>query len=252
MQETKFCPHCGAKLTTGTKFCPRCGYQVTDHQTAESATQQETTSNSTTRQTRSANQHEVSHRIDEMVGWVSQNWATVVISLVVIFIFTFVMDRLFYHLWWGLLALVGALVWLYSYATTHGTAPTNFESQLRHLNGPQQSSPKAKQAMVDPAAAAGSTSTNGGNTVYIQASPVQSNSLGLAGFILALVSVFTSWIPGIDFLIWFLGALFSFIGLFRQPRGFAIAGFIISFIGLILIVILLSLGIGLLGSLGAF
>ena len=63
----------------------------------------------------------------------------------------------------------------------------------------------------------------------------QSNGLGTAGFILSLISLIFSWIPGIGWVVWFLGALFSFIGLFKSPRGMAIAGFIISFIDFIIL-----------------
>ncbi|WP_130847514.1 hypothetical protein [Lactiplantibacillus mudanjiangensis] len=62
-----------------------------------------------------------------------------------------------------------------------------------------------------------------------------------------------SWVPGVNFVVWFLGMLFSFIGLFKQPKGLAIAGFIISFIDIIIIIILItvigSVGAGLLGAL---
>jgi hypothetical protein len=68
----------------------------------------------------------------------------------------------------------------------------------------------------------------------------KSNGIGVAGFILALLGLCLSWTPVVGWIIWFLGALFSIIGLFKKPRGFAIAGFIISFIDLI---ILIALGV---------
>ncbi len=89
--------------------------------------------------------------------------------------------------------------------------------------------------------------TVGGNTVYIQQSEQHSNGLGTAGFVLALIALFTSFIPFVDWVVWFLGALFSFIGLFRQPRGLAIAGFIISFIGIIIILTIATAIAGMLG-----
>lgn len=73
--------------------------------------------------------------------------------------------------------------------------------------------------------------------VIQQAQQTEKNGLGLTGFILAIISVVTGAIPILGEIIWFLGALFSIIGLFKKPRGFAIAGTIISFIGLIIIVI---------------
>lgn len=64
----------------------------------------------------------------------------------------------------------------------------------------------------------------------------ESNGIGTAGFILSLISLVLSWIPGIGWVVWFLGALFSFIGLFKSPRGMAIAGFIISFVDFIILI----------------
>ncbi len=75
-----------------------------------------------------------------------------------------------------------------------------------------------------------------GRPIIIEQQPQKKNRIGLAGFILALIALFTDWIPVIGWMVWVLGALFSIIGLFKKPRGFAIAGFIISFIGLILLV----------------
>lgn len=77
-------------------------------------------------------------------------------------------------------------------------------------------------------------------TIIIEREPQQKNGLGLAGFILALVALFLDWIPVFGWLLWLLGAVFSTIGLFKQPRGFAIAGFIISFFGLIILLIALG------------
>lgn len=62
------------------------------------------------------------------------------------------------------------------------------------------------------------------------------NSLGTAGFVLALIGVFTSWIPVLGWLIWLIGAILSVVGLFRTPKGMAIAGTVISFFDFILLV----------------
>ncbi len=77
----------------------------------------------------------------------------------------------------------------------------------------------------------------------------KSNGLGTAGFILALIAVCLSWIPIIQMVggvLWFLGLLFSFIGVFKAPRGLAIAGLIISLIDLIILISVFGalLGIG--------
>ena len=72
-------------------------------------------------------------------------------------------------------------------------------------------------------------------TVYVNVEK-KSNSMGTAGFVFALIAFVFCWVPVLDFILWFLGALFSFIGIFRQPKGLAIAGLVISFIGIIVIV----------------
>ncbi|MDT9499380.1 hypothetical protein [Capnocytophaga canimorsus] len=79
-------------------------------------------------------------------------------------------------------------------------------------------------------------------TGFIQ--PQKSNSMGIAGFVMALISWILVWIPvfgwiaGIIF--WFLGLIFSFIGIFRKPRGLAIAGLIISLIWIIFFVLFIA------------
>ena len=62
--------------------------------------------------------------------------------------------------------------------------------------------------------------------------------MGIAGFVLALISLFIGYIPIFGWIIWLLGAIFSIVGMFKEPRGFAIAGFVISFIDIILIILL--------------
>lgn len=64
----------------------------------------------------------------------------------------------------------------------------------------------------------------------------KSNGMGTAGFVFALLGIILSWVPLVDFIIWFFGLLFSFIGLFKAPRGLAITGFILSIIGFIIII----------------
>ena len=75
-------------------------------------------------------------------------------------------------------------------------------------------------------------------TIVIQQPPARSsNGAGTAGFVLALISLFLSWMPGVGWVVWFLGFLLSFIGLFSAPRGLAVAGFIISIIDLIILLL---------------
>lgn len=72
-------------------------------------------------------------------------------------------------------------------------------------------------------------------TIYVNAE-TKGNGMGTAGFVLALLAFVFCWVPVLDFILWFLGALFSFIGVFKKPKGLAIAGLVISFIGIIVIV----------------
>lgn len=62
------------------------------------------------------------------------------------------------------------------------------------------------------------------------------NGIGTAGFILAIIGLVFCWVPVLDYILWFLGFLFSFIGVFKKPRGLSIAGLIISCIGIIIII----------------
>ena len=78
---------------------------------------------------------------------------------------------------------------------------------------------------------------NLGQTIIIQQQESKSNGVGTAGFVLALIALFVGWIPIIGWLIWFLGVILSFIGVFKAPKGLAIAGLIISFIGIIILVV---------------
>lgn len=74
------------------------------------------------------------------------------------------------------------------------------------------------------------------------------NPLGTAGFVIALVAVFLSWIPVVGWILWLLGAIFSVVGIFKSPKGLAIAGTVISFIDLIIIVLLATIIAGILAS----
>ncbi|MDR1984007.1 MAG: hypothetical protein LBQ28_04195 [Prevotellaceae bacterium] len=77
---------------------------------------------------------------------------------------------------------------------------------------------------------------NNTQTVIVHQSANNSNGLGIAGFVLALIALFLGWIPVLGWILWILGLIFSCIGLFKVPKGFAIAGFIISIISFIVLV----------------
>ena len=79
------------------------------------------------------------------------------------------------------------------------------------------------------------------STFVIQQAPAASNAMGTAGFIIALVTIFLFWIPVLGWILWLLGLIFSGIGVTRKPKGLAIAGLVISLIGLILLIVVLGL-----------
>ena len=66
------------------------------------------------------------------------------------------------------------------------------------------------------------------------------NGLGTAGFVCALLGLLLCWVPVVDWILWVLGLIFSFIGVFKAPRGLAIAGLVLSFIDLIILFVAVS------------
>lgn len=74
-------------------------------------------------------------------------------------------------------------------------------------------------------------------TIIINQQPPRSNGLGVAGFVLALIAVFLGWVPVLGWILWILGLILSFCGVFKAPRGLAIAGLVISLLGLILLLV---------------
>ena len=95
-----------------------------------------------------------------------------------------------------------------------------------------------------------SEQTHAGQTIIINQQIKKSNGIGTAGFVLSLISIFLGWIPVLGWLIWALGLIFSFVGVFKSPKGLAIAGLVISLIGIILLVVVFA-GIGAAAASGA-
>lgn len=60
------------------------------------------------------------------------------------------------------------------------------------------------------------------------------NSMGVTGFVLALLGLVFCWAPVINWILWLLGLIFSLLGVFKPKKGLAIAGLAISFIGIII------------------
>ncbi len=75
--------------------------------------------------------------------------------------------------------------------------------------------------------------SQGGQQIIInQIAEKKSNGVGTAGFVLALIAFCIGWIPIIGWvpgwILWILGLILSFAGVFKKPRGLAITGLIIS------------------------
>lgn len=70
----------------------------------------------------------------------------------------------------------------------------------------------------------------------------QKNSMGVAGFVLALLGLIFCWVPVLNWILWALGLIFSIIGVCKKnaKKGLAITGLILSCIGIIVIIILLA------------
>ena len=66
------------------------------------------------------------------------------------------------------------------------------------------------------------------------------NGLGTAGFVLALLALIFCWVPILDWILWLLGLIFSIIGVFKPKKGLAIAGLVISLIGIIAIIVVVG------------
>ncbi len=80
--------------------------------------------------------------------------------------------------------------------------------------------------------------TNGYGNHAIERKPIYygryGNSIGTAGFILSVLAVLCFWIPVLGQVLWFLGLVFSCLGMLRKPKSFAVAGLILSLAGLVL------------------
>ena len=81
-------------------------------------------------------------------------------------------------------------------------------------------------------------STNNTTTVVVEGE--HSNSMGVAGFIIALLGLVFCWFPFVNLILWFLGLIFSLVGIFKAPRGMAIAGLVLSLIIIFIIIVFWS------------
>lgn len=74
-------------------------------------------------------------------------------------------------------------------------------------------------------------------TIFVPPPVRETNGIGVAGFVISILAIFSSCIPFVGGILWLLGLIFSAVGLTRNPKGLAIAGLIISLLGLILLVL---------------
>ncbi|MDR2972903.1 MAG: hypothetical protein LBU83_13420 [Bacteroidales bacterium] len=78
-------------------------------------------------------------------------------------------------------------------------------------------------------------------TIIVNQVEHKSNGVGVAGFVLAIIASFLGWIPIFGWILWVVGFILSFVGVFRKPKGLAIAGLIISSVILIVLIIVFSI-----------
>ena len=83
-----------------------------------------------------------------------------------------------------------------------------------------------------------------GQTIIINQTEKRSNGIGTTGFVLALIAIFLGWVPILGWIIWLLGLIFSFIGVFKRPKGLSIAGLVISLIGIVLLIVVFGSFLG--------
>jgi hypothetical protein len=79
-----------------------------------------------------------------------------------------------------------------------------------------------------------------GQTIIINQESKNQNGIGTAGFILSLCAIFTGWIPVLGWIVWGLGLILSGVGITKPKKGLAIAGLVISLIGLFLLITLMG------------
>lgn len=85
------------------------------------------------------------------------------------------------------------------------------------------------------------TTTPNPTVIIQQPEAKKSNGIGTAGFVLAIIAIFLSWVPTVGWILWVLGLIFSFVGVFKEPKGLSIAGLVISCLGFIFLIILMGM-----------
>ena len=91
-------------------------------------------------------------------------------------------------------------------------------------------------------------------TVYVnrQMQP-EINVVGIVGFVMSLVAVLIGWIPILGWIfggfLWLAGLVLSIIGIFKEPKTFAIAGLVISIVSFLILALIIW---GIFGLFGYF
>lgn len=62
------------------------------------------------------------------------------------------------------------------------------------------------------------------------------NTAAGVGLVCAILGLLFCWLPGLGWVLWLTGLIGSIIGLFKNPRGKAIAGLLISFIDVFILI----------------
>lgn len=88
-----------------------------------------------------------------------------------------------------------------------------------------------------------------GTIVVVNQTEKETNGIGITGFVLALCALLFSWTPILNWILWTLGLIFSLIGIFRKPRGLAIAGLVLSCLDIILVLALTGVIVTVIGAL---
>lgn len=88
-------------------------------------------------------------------------------------------------------------------------------------------------------------STQQPQQIIVQTVEKKSNGTGTAGFVLSLLGIIFCWAPVLNFILWILGLILSFVGCFKRPKTLAICGLVLSLLSaIVMFVVLGAIGAG--------
>lgn len=109
------------------------------------------------------------------------------------------------------------------------TVPTLSQPQPQPVSPQTQLQPTSPQPRPQPLQPQFRSQPVQPQPVSSQTQPVRKrNGMANAGLVLSILGLALCWIPYTNVTLWVLGFVFSFIGVFKSPKGKAIAGLIIS------------------------